>query len=533
MARFIANSHIIWIIVISTSIRLFLAAALELGNDEVYYWTYALYPDLSHFDHPPMVGLVIKLFTLNGLLKDDFFMRLGPIVFSALNTWLIFVLVRKISDERAGLYAAILYNSSIYFSIISGFAIIPDAPLILFWLLSLTLIVDVLPAYKIDREARWKMILFGVYAGLAILSKYQGVFIWLGALLFIFIYNRKWLMDYSLYIAGLTSLIILSPIVLWNFQNDFITFSFHGERVAPAFGIRLDYLGRELLGQIAYQNPLNFIVFIPMGIALLKRESFMDPHLKWILILNGLPLWLTFTGFSLFRSTLPHWTGPSFLPVIMIAAMYWSSRFKEIGVTSRMLWPVRILLPSYFLIAVLALAVYLVNHSPFHFGKDDSVLMGENDFTQDMYGWREIGNSFRQIADEEEKRGKMPYNAGVISFRWFPGAHLDFYAAYPANRDLFLIGSLTDIHKYAWINEARGSLIKGRDYYYIAPSNYYRDPHKIFEHYFNRIEAIDTIKIERGGEIMRYAFMFRMKGYLGNFKTPMNLRVATNERANP
>ena len=158
--------------------------------------------------------------------------------------------------------------------------------------------------------------------------------------------------------------------------------------------------------------------------------------------------------------------------------------------------------------------------------------MGENDFTQDIYGWREIGTRFRQRADEEEKRGTMHPNSGVISFRWFPGAHLDFYAAYPANRDLFLIGSLTDIHKYAWINESRGSLIEGKDYYYIAPSNYYRDPYKIFEHYFNKIEAIDTIKIERGREIMRYAFVYRMKGYLGNFKTPLNLRTATNERAN-
>jgi len=479
-----------------------------------------------------MVGLVIKLFTLNGLLEDDFFTRLGPIVFSTLNTWLLFVLVRKISDERAGLYASILYNASFYFSIISGFAIIPDAPLVLFWLLSLMLIVDVLPAYKIDREARWKMILLGVYAGLAILSKYQGVFIWLGALLFIFLYNKKWLKDYALYIAGLTSLIILSPIVLWNFQNDFISFSFHGDRVAPALGLRLDHLGRELLGQIAYQNPLNFIVFIPAGIALFKREAFMDPHLKRILIFNGLPLWLTFTGFSLFRSTLPHWTGPSFLSVIIIAAIYWSSRYKETGVTSRMLMPIRILLPSYFLIVVLALAVYLVNYSPFPFGKNDNVMMGENDFTQDMYGWQEIGNRFRQIADEEEKRGTMRPNSGLISFRWFPGAHLDFYAAYPANRDLFLIGSLMDIHKYAWINESRGSLIEGNDFYYIAPSNYYRDPHKIFEHHFNSIEAIDTIKIERGGEIMRYAFVFRMKGYLGNFKTPLNLRAATHERVN-
>lgn len=204
---------------------------------------------------------------------------------------------------------------------------------------------------------------------------------------------------------------------------------------------------------------------------------------------------------------------------------YWSSRHRETGVTSNMLKPIRIFLPCYFLIVILALAVYLINYSPFHFGKHDSVIMGENDFTQDMYGWQEIGNRFRRIADEEEKRGTMLLNSGVISFRWFPGAHLDFYAAYPADRDLYLIGSLADIHKYAWINESRGGLTKGKDYYYIAPSNYYRDPHIIFAQYFNKIEAIDTIEVTRGGKIIRHAFMFRMKGYLGNFKTPLNLHT--------
>lgn len=39
----------------SLLIRALAAGLLELGNDEVYYWTYALFPDWSHFDHPPML----------------------------------------------------------------------------------------------------------------------------------------------------------------------------------------------------------------------------------------------------------------------------------------------------------------------------------------------------------------------------------------------------------------------------------------------------------------------------------------------
>src|SRR5882724_6789339 len=97
------------LISVTTLVRLFLASQLELGNDEVYYWTYALYPDWSHFDHPPMVGIMSQVFSLNLLLKDDFFLRFGPIVLSAVSTWIIFLIGTKIKDSKTGLYAAFLF----------------------------------------------------------------------------------------------------------------------------------------------------------------------------------------------------------------------------------------------------------------------------------------------------------------------------------------------------------------------------------------------------------------------------------------
>lgn len=44
----------LWLLLaVSALTRLLTAAFTGLGNDEVYYINYALYPDLSHFDHPP------------------------------------------------------------------------------------------------------------------------------------------------------------------------------------------------------------------------------------------------------------------------------------------------------------------------------------------------------------------------------------------------------------------------------------------------------------------------------------------------
>ena len=45
----------IWLIGIVVAVKIAISFLFELGNDEVYYYTYALQPDWNHFDHPPMV----------------------------------------------------------------------------------------------------------------------------------------------------------------------------------------------------------------------------------------------------------------------------------------------------------------------------------------------------------------------------------------------------------------------------------------------------------------------------------------------
>ena len=165
------NRAMIFLLLGSFILRAFVAGFIELGNDEVYYWTYAKFPDWSHFDHPPMVGLVIQLFTLNLRFDHEFFLRLGAVVFGTLNTGLIFLIGRKIKDSLTGFYAALLFTASIYCFIIAGTFIMPDTPQVLFWLLSLWLLIDCLPDKELTRANRLKLLLAGVTIGMALLSK--------------------------------------------------------------------------------------------------------------------------------------------------------------------------------------------------------------------------------------------------------------------------------------------------------------------------------------------------------------------------
>ena len=142
------------LIAITSAFKIFIAATLELSVDEVYYWTYALYPDWSHFDHPPMVGFIIQLFSLNLLFDSELALRLGSIVISGLNTLVIYSIGKTIKNPLTGLYAALLLNASIYASVLAGNFIIPDTPQLLFWLLSLKYIIKSLPKTEIDKSIR-------------------------------------------------------------------------------------------------------------------------------------------------------------------------------------------------------------------------------------------------------------------------------------------------------------------------------------------------------------------------------------------
>ncbi len=529
-----AARKVAWLIVVATAVRLVAAAATELGNDEVYYWTYARFPAWSHFDHPAMVGWVIRLFTLNLALTHEVFIRLGAVACAALATWLMYRIGLVLGGPRAGLFAALLHTSTPYGSVLAGAVILPDAPLVLFWLITAALLVQALPTPKIGSRERRLVLLAGVSIGLALLSKYQAVFLALGALSYVAFFDRRWLREPALYGAGVIATVLATPILIWNAQNDFISFTYQGGRVTPDWTVRPDYFLTELGGQVGYQNPITWALVAAALIAWFRRRPFVDPARGRLLLLIALPLWLVFTGFSLFRSTLPHWTGPAYLTLILMAATHWAWR-ERVGLSSDgeagergavvhadvpVPWQVKA--PAALLAVLLAVVLGLVTSAPASFGRSEpAARFGEGDPTMDMYGWRQVRAGFAEVAARDQESGHMDPDAPLMSYRWFPAAHLDFYVATPLGRRLLAAGTLNSVHKYFWINERRGGLRPGDDAYYVAVSNWYEDPEVAFGHLFEEIEGVpDTIRVRRMGVPVRNAFVYRLRGYTGQPLVP-------------
>ena len=514
------NRILIWLLAISAVVRGILAAWMELGNDEVYYWTYALYPDWSHFDHPPMVGWVIQLFSLNLLFDSEFFIRLASIVFMTADTFIIYRIGKDIKDARTGLYAALLYTASIYAFVITGIFIMPDTPLMLSWLLAVWMAIRYyraeVPA-AIDgstasetalRQAQrpWCLIFFGLFAGLAMLSKYSGVFLWVGLGLYILIFNRKQLKNPYLYLALLISAICCIPILYWNLQYDFISFSFHGARVG---GNKLNFnsFGTEIAGEFFYNNPINFILAIIATIAALKKRLQLDKQVQRLVLCIALPMILVFLVFSLTRPTLPHWNAPAYVSLILLSAVYLRDKHNKSDKLPKAI-------PAALSVLLLTLAAGVAEIKTGFIPLDkhtEPEQLGRDDFTLDMYGWRQLGEKFADFREQKIAEDVMKEEDGIVANQWFPLANLDYYVARPLGMKVMGLGWPEQLHKYLWINDKRGGFHLGESYWFITDSRYLKDPKNIYQWFFKEIELVGVIEIDRCGKPAKNFFVYTCK----------------------
>ncbi len=497
------SKKVLWLILIVSVLKLVTASLLELGNDEVYYWTYALQPDWNHFDHPPMVGWMIRVTTINLLWVNEVSLRLGSIICAAISTWFIFKTGKLLANEKTGWYAALIYNCSVYTGFIAGLFILPDSPQMPFWTGALYIMGHLFIKKDDQKLSTW--LLLGLMIGLATLCKVHGLYLWAGFGLFLIITRITWLLNWRLYAGIAVTILCVLPIVYWNVLNDFITYRYHSDRVTHTT-VQWDMLGREIGGEFAYQNP---VIFILVGIALIamlrKRIRFNRRKASIWLLCMSLPMIFLFWGVSLLNPTLPHWSGPGYIPLFFVGALYLEQRsFKVV--------PGFIKMAATLVVIVLMSGIALVRLSPINFGSHDQQNYGEYCPTLDLSGWKDFSKTFAWQVKEDAAKGLMKPNSPIIVNKWFPGGHLEFYTSRETGLPVIGVGQLQDLHKFAWLNKVRQPLQPGDDAYCIVPSNLPLNVIETYGQYFTVIEKPVVINQRRSGGVVRYFNVYRMKG---------------------
>ena len=536
----IIDRYIALLLIISALVHGFLAAFIEFGNDEVYYWTYAMYPDWSHFDHPGMVGWIMQIFSLNLLFHSEFALRLSSTIFMTLDTYIIYRIGCEVKNKLAGFYAALLYTTSFYCFVITGVFIMPDTPLMLFTLLAIWCFLlsfrpkrnamersgEILNSTKLSGNEDFSttlrstrndgklMLLAGLFAGLALLSKYSAGFIWVGVGLYILLYDRKQLKNKYLYLSVLISAVCLLPVLIWNMQNDFISFTFHGDRVSIIGKIHPVNFFAEILGEFGYNNPINYILIIIALVAFWRGKKYLDETSGRLLLCFALPFIALFWLFSLTRPILPHWSAPAFSLLMLFPASYFAD--KQSIIDGKIKLPKSIIATLSLLVFVLVFGVLEIKTGfiPLRFGERANSVQyyGETDFTTTVYGWRSIKEDFQKIRGKKIENGQMKESDGIVGLQWFPMANFDYYVANPLGINMFGLRDISKIHKYAWINEYRGGLQQGNDYWFLNESSDYYAPERYLDDKFDEIIPCDTIVVDRCGKPAKYIFVYMCKG---------------------
>ena len=213
---------------------------------------------------------------------------------------------------------------------------------------------------------------------------------------------------------------------------------------------------------------------------------------------------------SLYRDdTLPHWSGPAYVTLIPLAAIWLSERSMKRRSPKILYWSVG------GHVLFLVVSMFTIYHYPGNLGSKTEQELGNGDITLDWYGWKQAGTQFDSLYKKDISDGIMPKNTPVVCYKWW-GAHQEYYFCRPAGIKMIGLGDMVNIHEYMWMNTKRESQVDLSAAYCIVPSDEYYDVKEMYGAYYKDIEPAAVIRIERGGKPAHNFDIYRLKGWNNN-----------------
>ncbi|WP_339747693.1 glycosyltransferase family 39 protein [uncultured Maricaulis sp.] len=297
-------------------VRLGLAMIAPLTEDEIYYRQWAAHFQFGYYDHPPMIAWWIDLGVK--LVGDNRLgIRLLPVLSTSVISAILAQLVSELGASRALALRAAIWFQAMFLVALGGMLATPDAPLTLFW--SLTLLATV-RASKRSETGPW--LLVGVLMGLALLSKYSALFLAFGLLLWALSTpgRRAMLSRSGPWLAGLIALAFFAFNVDWNAHHHWVTFSKQFGRAVP-HSLDVSKLLELLVGQFLLLNPI--IVILAAWSVLARRRlvsSDNSPDLS-LLVFTVLPFVAYLVLHAVHSRVQAHWPVPIYPAIAALAAI--------------------------------------------------------------------------------------------------------------------------------------------------------------------------------------------------------------------
>ena len=232
----------------------------DLFGDEAQYWLWSKKLDFGYFSKPPLLPGIIAL--VCSVFGNSFFViKMISVLIYCVNSYVVFLISNKLYKN----FDLAFLTATSFFLMpavsVSSFLVSTDIMLILFWSLALlqTLIIK-------EKPSILNFILLGVFVGLAFLTKYAAIYFFVSMMFLLFEKEmRNIFFKHKLFFLCfvLTFVVIIIPNIIWNINNNWITFAHTVDNAALVrsgfhFVESLKFIG----SQIIMVGPLIFLFFI-------------------------------------------------------------------------------------------------------------------------------------------------------------------------------------------------------------------------------------------------------------------------------
>ena len=433
----------------------------SLYGDEAQYWLWSQTLDLGYYSKPPLLAWFLGGYSI--LFGDSFVsLKIFPVVIYFFISYVIYKLCLNLSFDKKKAQLCALSFLIIPAASLSSFLISTDLLLLLFWAISMVLLLKV-----IKTNLTINFFLLGLFLGLGFLAKYAAIYFLLSLLLLLFL-DKTSLKSFRNNPLGVlvflfSFVVVLLPNILWNFNNGWITFS-HTSDNANLQNLNLNfYEPIKFVGsQILMVGPLLFIFVI-----FFLKNLRLDYENKFLLIFSLPIIFIVLVESFLVRAN-ANWAAPALISIfIFLFRLVNKNYLLKINFTFN------------YLIACLLFFSILITSENKVFDRITGVRVFSNNLS-DIIKEKDIVVSdriiFSNIAYQlrnKENLILMPHKTGTSITN-----HFQMSSALNTDRknDFFLLGDLSNISYLS--NEKKSKLIKEFDVPFSS------EPLKLYEIYF-------------------------------------------------
>ncbi|MBI4825821.1 MAG: glycosyltransferase family 39 protein [Nitrospirae bacterium] len=405
---------------------------LDLSPDEAHYWEWARRLDMSYYSKGPMIAWLIGATTWmmgDSLLGVRFFAPL----FLGFSSIFVYLLTMDLfhNDEKKEIKAcvtALLIQLTPLFSAY-GILMTIDSPFIFFWTLSLYLFWKAVSGQGIgnnpptpplekggkggfEESSGWVWILLGISIGLGLLTKYTMAFFYICGFFFLIFSKeeRRWFSRKEPYIALIVSLLVFSPVIIWNAGHDWVTLKHTAGQahISEGFKISLKYFFDFIGSQLGVISPLVFLMM--MYGAVKNRWSFKAVQNLRFLFWFWFPVLAFFLIKSLQGKVQANWAMHAYITAFIASADYFLNKdMRDKGLKILMASSLLILL----IFAVVTYYPSLIK------------LPVKQDPASRLQGWKELGVKTDEIYDD--MRSSAERGVFIFSDKYQVSGELAFY----------------------------------------------------------------------------------------------------------